>query len=40
MHPFVAAQIAITFEHEVEQRTAAIRRDLDRRGRRPRLWRR
>ena len=36
MHPFVAAQIAITFDHEVERRTAATRRDLegDRRPRR------
>jgi hypothetical protein len=35
MHPFVAAHIAITFEHEVEQRANAIRRDL-RRSRRTR----
>jgi hypothetical protein len=28
VHPFVAAQIAITFQHEIEQRTAAVRRDL------------
>jgi hypothetical protein len=38
MHPFVAAQIAINFQHEVETRTAAVRRDLDRRG--PRLRKR
>jgi hypothetical protein len=36
MHPFVAAQIAITFSHEAEQRTATLRRDLTRRRRRPR----
>jgi hypothetical protein len=32
MHPFVAAQIAITFQHEAEQRTAMLRQDLSRRG--------
>jgi hypothetical protein len=32
MHPFVAAQIAITFQHEAEQRTRTIRADLARRG--------
>jgi hypothetical protein len=32
MHPFVAAQIAITFQHEAEQRVATLRHDLDRRG--------
>jgi hypothetical protein len=37
MHPLVAAQIAITFEHEIEQRTAAMRRDLLRPRR---AWRR
>jgi hypothetical protein len=36
MHPFVAAQIAITFQHEVEQRTAMLREDLTRRGSSPR----
>jgi hypothetical protein len=30
MHPFVAAQIAITFEHEIEARAAATRRDIER----------
>jgi hypothetical protein len=40
MHPFVAAQIAINFEHEVEARAAALRRDLDRSGPRPRRRRR
>jgi hypothetical protein len=35
MHPFVAAQIAITFDHEIERRAAATRRDLER-DRRPR----
>jgi hypothetical protein len=32
MHPFVAAQIAITFAHEAEQRTSILRQDLARRG--------
>jgi hypothetical protein len=32
MHPFVAAQIAITFQHEAEQRAAMLREDLTRRG--------
>jgi hypothetical protein len=32
MHPFVAAQIAITFQHEAEQRSRTIRQDLERRG--------
>ena len=31
MHPFVASQIAITFAHEAEQRTAQLREDLTRR---------
>jgi hypothetical protein len=31
MHPFVASQIAITFAHEAEQRTAILREDLTRR---------
>jgi hypothetical protein len=41
MHPFVAAQIAITFEHEIEQRAAATPRDLaqERRPRRRRTRR-
>jgi hypothetical protein len=30
MHPFVANQIAITFAHEAEQRTARLREDLTR----------
>jgi hypothetical protein len=30
MHPFVAAQIAITFDYEVERHANAIRRDLRR----------
>jgi hypothetical protein len=44
MHPFVAAQIAITFTHEAEQRSRTIRDDLTRRGprtrRRPHRFRR
>jgi hypothetical protein len=32
MHPFVAAQIAITFQHEAEQRSAMLREDLTRRA--------
>ena len=36
MHPFVASQIAITFQHEVDKRTAAKLRDLERRGPAPR----
>jgi hypothetical protein len=39
MHPFVAAQIAITFQHEVEQRTAILREDLTRRSPRRRTRR-
>jgi hypothetical protein len=30
MHPFVASQIAITFAHEAQQRTALLREDLTR----------
>jgi hypothetical protein len=31
MHPFVANQIAITFAHEAQPRTAVLREDLTRR---------